>query len=80
MLQDFEPLSTNNHRIGIGNIIHFDLETCNICLEEMKKNQAKKHYKCKNHKGHSMCVNQYYTSLRNNERYICPLRCPNPEY
>lgn len=59
MLRDFEPLSTNTHKIGIGNIIHFDLDTCNICLEEMKNNQSKKLYKCKNHKGHSLCVNNY---------------------
>ena len=26
MLQDFEPLSTNKNRIGIGNIIYFELE------------------------------------------------------
>ena len=40
MLMDFEPISTNRTSIGIGNIIHFELETCNICLEEIKNSQA----------------------------------------
>lgn len=62
MLKDFEPLTTNNHRIGIGNILYFEHETCNICLEEMRPNQQKKKYRCNNHKGHSRCVDGFYNS------------------
>ena len=62
MLVDFDPLTTNTHQIGIGNILHFELEACNICLEEMKNNQNKKNYKCGNHKGHTGCVLGFYRS------------------
>ena len=78
MLLDFESLGTNTHQIGIGNILHFDARKCNICLEEMKPSHSQKFYKCNKHKGHSRCVKGYYESVRNDSRYICPLRCPKP--
>lgn len=46
----------------------------------MKNSHSKKFYKCKKHKGHSRCVVGYYRSQRINEKYLCPLRCPNPAY
>ena len=82
MLMSFESLGTNTHRVGIGNILHIEAKTCNICLEEMKSSHSKKYYKCSKHKGHSRCVIDYYKSRRNNsrEKYLCPLRCENPSY
>ena len=78
MLLDFESLGRNDHQIGIGNILYFEHEHCNICLEEMKTTHSQKFYTCKKHKGHSRCVKGYYESVRNDSRYLCPLRCPKP--
>ena len=62
MLNEFESMTANPKKVGIGNIVHIKYPECNICFEKIKKLSQKKAYLCKKHFGHKKCVNRYMKS------------------